>query len=101
MEFESFLGKIVKIETRTALGKGFGLPLNPKSIKIRKLIEHPDSFEILNPMFLRPGGGDAAFTLLYERFVRSLYQDEYVVSKLMDQKNLNAFWMYLKKNLKP
>lgn len=93
--------KIVKIETRTAVGKSFGLPLSPKSIKNKKLVESPDFYGLLAAMRIRPGGGDDAFAMQYERLVRILYQDESVASRLMDQKNLNAFWMYLKKNLKP
>ena len=92
--------KIVKTETRTNVGKRYGLPLSPKSIKSKKLLEAPESFRLLDSMRLRPGGSDKSFAMQYENLVRTLYQDESVVSRLMDQKNLDAFWMYLRKNLK-
>ena len=97
----SAVRKIIKPETRTSLGVRFGLPLSPKSIKSKKLLDDHDMFTILSALSLRPGGDDTAFTSLYEKLVRILYQDESVVGRLMDQKNLNAFWMYLRKNIKP
>lgn len=84
-------------ETRTELGQDLQLPLNPKSIKYRRVIHH-ESIRMVKSGLANPFPQNI---LQYTDIVRSLYADEAVVKKLCTVELARSFWAFAKRSLKP
>lgn len=89
-------------ETRSEYGRLLGLPLNPKSLKRKSIISHPEIRAwLLKNIENSPEATQDDLAKHYSVMVESLYEDKSVISRLSDTKLAEEFWEYCKKNLKP
>ena len=92
----------VILETRTDVGRSLGLPLNPRSIK-RKAVINSNSVRprLLSIIEESQDEIPSDFHENYCSLVEYLYKDEIVIQKLTESTLAEDFWAYIKKNVKP